>query len=469
MLVFYNTIKRKKEEFVPIEKDRISLYTCGPTVYNYAHIGNFRAYIFEDLLRRYLEFRGFKVYHIMNITDIDDKTIKKSIEEKISLIDFTNKYTQAFFEDVETLNIVKAHKYPRATNFIKQMIDMISVLEEKGYTYTTDDGSVFFRISEYNEYGRLANLNPEDLKVGERVEEDEYEKEEGRDFALWKAYKNEDGEVYWDSPWGKGRPGWHIECSAMSTDYLGPHFDIHCGGVDNIFPHHENEIAQSVCALDSKFVNYWLHNEHLLVDSDKMSKSKGNFYTLRDLVNKGYSPQAIRYSLMSTHYRQKLNFTFDKINNSQKSINKLLELKRRLRIVDKTYEDQLGFSEKTEQFVQNFKKSMDDDLNISGALGELFKWVNYIFGCLDNNKISISQSDASINVLNDIDKVLGVLSEAKKEEISEKISKMIAQRELARKEKNWELADKIRSSLDDMDIIIEDTDDGPIWKKKPKK
>ena len=291
---FYNTINRKKEDFKPIKNGEVKLYTCGPTVYNYAHIGNFRAYIFEDLLRRSLEFSGYNVYQVMNITDIDDKTIRRSIEDKVSLNDLTDKYTDAFFEDLDKLNILKAHEYPRATKFVKEIIEMIETLEKKGYAYKVDDGSVFFRVSKFSEYGRLANLNPDEMKVGGRVDNDEYEKEEIRDFALWKGYKQEDGPVSWDSPWGKGRPGWHIECSVMSTHYLGSSFDIHCGGVDNIFPHHENEIAQSRCALDDKFVNYWLHNEHLLVDSQKMSKSLGNFFTIRDILDKGYKPEALR-------------------------------------------------------------------------------------------------------------------------------------------------------------------------------
>ena len=275
---FYNTLNRKKEEFQPIEKGKVTLYTCGPTVYDFAHIGNFRAYMFEDLLRRLLEYSGLDVLHVMNITDIDDKTIKKSIEEGKSLKDFTDQYTSSFFEDVETLNILPAHHYPRATEFIAPMIKTIQKLEEKGFAYTTDDCSVFFKISQFPDYGKLAHLDPEQLKSGQRVEDDEYEKEEGRDFALWKGYKAEDGDVFWDSPWGKGRPGWHIECSVMSTYYLGNHFDIHCGGVDNIFPHHENEIAQSQCAHGKdSFANYWLHNGFLTVSGEKMSKSLNNF------------------------------------------------------------------------------------------------------------------------------------------------------------------------------------------------
>ena len=379
---FYNTLHRKKENFRPLEKGKVTLYTCGPTVYDYAHIGNFRAYIFEDLLRRYLEFSGYDVLQVMNITDIDDKTIRRSIEEKMSLEDFTDKYTSSFFEDVEALKIIPAHHYPRATEFIPQMIETIKQLEDKGFTYTTGDGSVFFKISQFSEYGKLANLNPDQLKSGDRVEDDEYGKEEGRDFALWKGLKPQDGDVNWDSPWGKGRPGWHIECSVMSTHYLSNHFDIHCGGVDNIFPHHENEIAQSCAVSGEAFVNYWLHNEHLLVDGQKMSKSMGNFYTLRDLLEKGCSPEALRYTLISTHYRSKLNFTFEKVKAAQKCINKLRELKRRLKKIDNE-EDEVLNSE-TETMLSKFSEKLGDDLNISGALGELFIWVNYLFAELDN-------------------------------------------------------------------------------------
>ena len=466
MIKFFNTINRKKEKFVPMNSKEVKLYTCGPTVYDFAHIGNFRAYIFEDLLRRFLEYSGYNVLHIMNITDIDDKTIKKSISDNVPLKEITNKYTEEFFRDVESLNILKAHKYPRATDYVKEMIDMILVLEKKGYTYTTDDNSVFFRISKFKSYGKLANLKPEDLRSGERVEDDEYAKEEGRDFALWKGYKDGDGDVCWDSPWGKGRPGWHIECSVMSTDYLGDHFDIHCGGVDNIFPHHENEIAQSVCAFDSKFVNYWLHNEHLLVDNQKMSKSLGNFYKVRELFDKGYSPETIRYVLISTHYRQKLNFTFEKLENAQKAINKLKELQRRLNNVSKKSEDNKNYFIKTDDFLDEFNSCLKDDLNISGALGGLFKWVSYIFSEIDSRSLSIKQSKDALNKLDLIDKVLGVLNTSSSKELPKEIKDMIFKREQARKDKNWELADLLRKKLSDMNILIEDTPEGTIWKKK---
>ena len=467
MIRFYNTIVRRKVDFNPINKQKISLYTCGPTVYDFAHIGNFRAYIFEDLLRRTLEFCDYEVLHIMNLTDIDDKTIRKANDESIPLKEFTDKYIKAFYEDVEKLNVIPAHHYPRATEFIDGMVLMIQDLEKKGYTYTTEDGSVFFKISKYKDYGKLANIQLEDLVLGERVENDEYEKEEMRDFALWKGHKKEEGNIFWDSPWGKGRPGWHIECSVMSTHYLGNHFDIHCGGVDNIFPHHENEIAQSCCATDEKFVNYWLHNEHLLVDNQKMSKSLGNFYTIRDLIDKGFTSESIRYTLLSTHYRQKLNFTLDKLKNSQKSINKIREVKRRVDLIKNNQVEGKDFSSSCSEMVEAFTRHLENDLNISGALGEMFIWINKIFKELDANNISIKGKEHIIKTLKLIDKVLRVIKTKNSSSKSkDEIKILIQKREDARTSKDWGLADQIRDEIDQLGYIVEDTPQGPIRKRK---
>ena len=460
---FYNTISRKKEVFIPMEERDIGLYTCGPTVYDYAHIGNFRAYIFEDLLRRFLEFSHFNVLHVMNITDIDDKTIKSSIANSMSLKDFTDKYTAAFYEDVRRLRILEAKHYPRATDFVPQMIEMILKLEDKGFTYTADDGSVFFKISNFKAYGKLANLDPDQLQRGDRVEADEYGKEEVRDFALWKGVKDEDGDVFWDSPWGKGRPGWHIECSAMSMSFLGDHFDIHCGGVDNIFPHHENEIAQSCAVSGSKFVNYWLHNEHLLVEGEKMSKSAGNFYTLRSLLDQGFSPESLRYTLLSTHYRSKLNFTFEKVKIAQKAINRLRELKRRLEKVSPDLDCKV-LDPGSEEMVEKFSQKLSDDLNISGALGELFVWVNSLFLLLDDGKVGRDVAKGSIHALAIIDKILNVL-EQDDAALDVEVAKLIEKRRLARENKDWDEADRIRLDLESKGIVLEDTSDGTIWKK----
>ncbi len=463
MITFYNTLNRKKEEFISLEKGKVGLYTCGPTVYNYAHVGNFRAYMFEDLLRRFLEFSGFDVHHVMNITDIDDKTIRRANEEKVSLNEVTDKYTAIFHDDIRTLKILPAHNYPRATDYVKKMINLIQVLEKKGVAYKTGDGSVFFKISEYPEYGKLANLDPDSQKVGKRVENDEYGKEEARDFALWKAKKKEDGNIFWNSPWGEGRPGWHLECSVMSMDLLGEHFDIHCGGVDNIFPHHENEIAQSCAATNSAFVNVWLHNKHLLVNGDKMSKSLGNFYKIPELIEKGYSAESIRYTLLSTHYRQELNFTFEKLKASQKAINRLRELRRRLLCVD--LESNGSVEEKCNKMIADFRKTLGEDLNISGALGVLFIWVNEVFLLLDNNKISRKSAECAINTLCTIDSILNVV-ECPEEILDCNIDELIQQRVDARANKDWAKADEIRVELDALGVVLEDTSNGTIWKRK---
>ena len=462
-LRLFNTLTKNLEEFKPSDSKRVTLYSCGPTVYTFAHIGNFRTFVFIDLLKRYLKFLGFEVHHIMNITDVDDKIIQKCSEESRTREDLTEEFTQAFFDDLESLKIEPASIYPKATDHIGEMQTLISKLIDQNYAYQSRDGSVFFKLSEFSDYGKLANLNPDQLKSGDRVEDDEYGKEEGRDFALWKGFKPQDGDVNWDSPWGKGRPGWHIECSVMSTHYLSNHFDIHCGGVDNIFPHHENEIAQSCAASGEAFVNYWLHNEHLLVDGQKMSKSMGNFYTLRDLLEKGCSPEALRYTLISTHYRSKLNFTFEKVKAAQKCINKLRELKRRLKKIDNE-EDEVLNSE-TETMLSKFSEKLGDDLNISGALGELFIWVNYLFAELDNDKLDCCSAKGALSALRKIDSVLGVIDCANLE-VDDNIHKLIREREKARSNKDWDKADKVRGQLDELGIILDDTPEGTVWKRK---
>ena len=400
----------------------------------------------------------------MNITDIDDKTIKKSIDENKSLEEITNYYTDSFFDDVATLNILPAHNYPRATDFIDDMIKMIESLISKGHAYTTSDGSVFFKISSFPDYGKLARLNPDEMRIGDRIDSDEYEKQEVRDFALWKSYKDDDGDVYWKSPWGMGRPGWHIECSCMSIHYLGHHFDIHCGGVDNIFPHHENEIAQSQSYSGKIFVNYWMHNEHLKVEGEKMSKSSGNFFTLRELIeDKKLSPSAVRYTLISTHYRQRLNFTFEKIDASQKAINRLRELYRRLNESNSTV-DNNTVNCNTDEMLRMFKDCLKDDLNISGALGKLFSWVNFMFNNLDKGTLSKKNSEHAIAAINSVDLIIGCI--INNDSVSDDIEKLIKKREKARLDKNWELSDKIRDELFEKGIIIEDAPTGTIWKKK---
>ena len=469
MIKFYNSLTRQKEEFKPMNDNEVGMYSCGPTVYNYAHIGNFRAYIFSDLLRRVLEDYGYNVKLVMNLTDVDDKTIINSKENHISLSEYTQKYKEAFFEDIKTLGIKPATVNPSATEHIKEMIDIIKLLEKNGHTYEAD-GSIYFKISTFPSYGELANLDKQELKEGAsgRVSSDEYDKENASDFVLWKAYTEEDGDVYWDSPFGKGRPGWHIECSAMSCKYLGKHFDIHTGGVDNKFPHHENEIAQNEAAFNEKFVNYWLHCEHLIVDGEKMSKSKGNFYTLRDLLNKGLSPEAIRYSLMNSHYRKQLNFTIEGINQSQSAIDRVNDLIFRLKDITKTDADDSAVMKELEEANKNFFESIYDDLNVSEALGVFFSFIKSINVSFES--INVSSKDAIIKFIDRVNNIINCFNMNGEKEIEsteeEKINKLIEERTLAKKEKNYKRADEIRNELNSMGIEIMDTPNGVKWKRK---
>ena len=368
----FNTLTRKKEDFVPLKPPRVGLYSCGPTVYDYPHIGNYRAYVFCDLLKRYLKYRGFQVEHVMNITDVDDKTIRDSQKQKISLKEFTQKYENAFFEDLETLNILPADVFSRATEHIKEMIALIQKLIDKGFAYKSDDG-IYYSIRKFKDYGRLARINVDELEAGAsgRVKADEYSKESANDFALWKFRTPEDGDVFWEAPFGRGRPGWHIECSAMSMKYLGEQFDIHTGGTDLIFPHHQNEIAQSEAATGKRFVKYWLHNEWLLVDGKKMSKSLGNFYTLRDVLAKGYDPISVRYHMLGTHYRQQLNFTFAGLDAAKQSLNRIQDCYDKL-LTASAPRHNPAVHKRIEQLKKEFTEAMDNDLDTPPALAALF-------------------------------------------------------------------------------------------------
>ena len=463
-LKLYNTLTRKKEEFKEINKGQVRIYSCGPTVYNFAHIGNFRANIFADLIRRYIKYKGYKLKHVMNITDVDDKTIKNSKKENLSLKQFTEKYTKYFFEDLKTLNIEMVEVYPKATEHIEEMVNLIKKLLEKGYAYKADD-AIYYDIKKFKDYGKLSHLKIDELKAGARVCQDEYDKERANDFALWKFWDKEDGDVFWETELGKGRPGWHIECSAMSMKYLGETFDIHTGGVDLIFPHHENEIAQSEAVTGKPFVNYWLHNEHLLVNNKKMSKSLGNFYTLRDLLKKAYSPRSIRYILLATHYRQKLNFTFESLEAAENSIKRLDEFMVKLKDV-KSEKNNKEIYVLIEKAKSDFEDAMDDDLNVSIALSVMFDFVKKINTFIMNENISKKDAEKAIKLMHDFDSVFGILKkEEKKEEISKEIEQLIEKRQEARKNKDYKLADKIRDELKQQGIILKDTKDGIRWEK----
>jgi cysteinyl-tRNA synthetase len=465
MIRFYNTYGRKLEEFVPIRKEEVGLYSCGPTVYDYAHIGNFRAYIFTDVLKRFLKFSDFKVRHVMNITDVEDKIIAAAHRSGVTINDYTKKYIETFFDNLNILRIQKADAYPRATEHIKEMSALIERLEQKGFTYRRD-GSVYFDISKFKDYGALAGIDTSQLKAGARVDQDEYDKENAQDFVLWKAQKTAD-EPAWDTPYGIGRPGWHLECSAMSMKYLGEHFDIHSGGIDLIFPHHQNEIAQSEGATGVRFVNYWLHCAYLQVDGQKMSKSLGNTYTINFLLEKDLNPVSIRYLLLSSHYRSPLNFTFEGLAQADSAVERLRDFKRRL----EREKPQNGDEEKTIETIgqaeMSFKSFMEDDLNISGSLGEVFTFLRNINAMLDHGALTETGRLQSLALLLKWDSILDVLSEDTGNSLdSVWIDDMILRREDARKTKDWASADRIRKELLEKGIILEDTQQGTIWKRK---
>lgn len=462
-LRFFNTMSRTKEEFQPLEQGKVRMYTCGPTIYNFAHIGNFRAYIFEDLLRRYLEFRGYGVHHVMNLTDVEDKIIRTCRETGEPLKSITSRYAQAFFDDLKTLGVRPAHAYPAATDHIEEMVQLIQALGEKGHTYEAD-GSIYFRLSSFPGYGKLSHMDLEQLQSGAsgRVDRDEYNAESARDFALWKAWDEEDGEVFWETALGKGRPGWHVECSAMAMKYLGESFDIHCGGVDNIFPHHENEIAQSECATGRQFVRYWLHCAHLVVDGKKMSKSLGNFYTLRDLLSKGINALAIRWVLAATHYRQPNNFAFDAVDAADNSLARLRDFRIRLGELRGKGEDYLAACEKCEQ---DFIAAMDDDLNISGALGVVFDFVRDTNRLADDGRLGQDGAAQALALLDRLDQVTGLFAPPLETEAPQEILDKVAERQQARRSKDFKRADALRDELAAAGWILEDTADGPRVKR----
>jgi cysteinyl-tRNA synthetase len=459
-LKLFNSLGNKLEEFKPINKNEIGLYTCGPTVYNYAHIGNFRAYVWEDLLKRYLKFKGFKIKHVMNLTDVDDKTIKGAKENNISLSEYTEKYKKAFFEDLNTLNIQSADYYPCATQTIKEMVEIIQKLLDKGFAYKSEDDSIYFSIKKFPEYGKLSGINTRKLKAGIKISTDEYDKDEVGDFVLWKAWDEDDGTVFWETKLGKGRPGWHIECSSMSSKYLGETFDIHMGGVDNKFPHHENEIAQSECATGKKFVNYWLHCEHLMVEGKKMSKSLGNFYTLRDLLEKNIKPTAIRFTLENTNYRQQLNFTITSVKDNEKTIQGIQNFIDRLKSISIEKEDD-SIKILIDKAREGFENSLDDDLNMPLAMSFIFEFQKTINKLIDEESIGKNSANEAIMFMKEINSVIGIIDFNEKFfELTKDQEKLIEKRNQARENKDWVIADKLRDELKVQGIILIDNKDG---------
>lgn len=465
MIQFHNTLSGKLEEFKPLKKGVVTFYTCGPTVYHYAHIGNFRTFVFEDLLRRFLEFKGFKVRHVMNITDVDDKTIAGANREKKSLSAYTEYYTEAFLQDLETLNILSPEIQPRATEEIPAMIGLIRKLITQGIAYEAD-GSVYYRVAAFPKYGSLSKKKLEGNITGARVDVDEYDKEEGADFVLWKKAKED--EPSWDSPWGKGRPGWHIECSAMCMRHLGETVDIHAGGEDLVFPHHENEIAQSEAATGKRFVQYWLHAKHLLVNGEKMSKSKGNFFTLRDLLEKDYDPMAIRYALLSVHYRHQLNFTFESLKEARDAIEKmdnsyfqcvslLYTRDKVIQVLKKPAElaNAINLESELKTFWDGISSALEDDLNISAALSLLLAGVSEINRALAGFQIADANLLAAKNFFEKTDQLFGFDISCIKE-LPNEIVAALGNYSEARRSKNFETSDKLRRELGEKGWLVKD-------------
>jgi len=469
---FFNTLGRRLEPFAPGAAGEARLYTCGPTVYNTAHIGNLRTFLFEDLLKRALSFLGYRVTHVMNLTDIDDKTIRGAQEKGVPLDEFTAPYIETFFADIDRLGVERADVYPRATRHVPEMIAMIEALVARGFAYVSD-GSVWFRIAADDDYGKLSGFRLDEARQGERVASDEYEKEDVRDFVLWKGAKP--GEPSWDSPWGPGRPGWHIECSAMSAKYLGETFDIHCGGVDNIFPHHENEIAQSESAHGRPFVRTWLHSEHLVVDGQKMSKSLGNFYTLPDLLAKGCSPRALRYLLISVHYRQKLNFTFAGVDAATSASKRLDEFVFRVRNARAAGDTSERLQRRVEALLDGFGESLADDLNVSSALAALFDFVRDVNVMVDRGELGAGDVERVLSALQRVDSVLGVIffedrsgaggAAAAAGPTDAEIEAAIVERREARARRDFARADAIRTELAAQGVVLEDTAQGTRFKR----
>ena len=463
MLTIYNTANHRKEEFKPIHDGEVRFYGCGPTVYNYPHIGNMRAFVFYDLFNRYLRYKGYKVTFCMNMTDVDDKTIRDSQKAGKTLREFTDFYAAEFLKDCATLHIQKPDIIPRATEEIPAMVELIQNLLDKGFAYKTEKGDIYFKISMFPDYGQMAGIDPNSLRTNAdgRLTADEYDKENAQDFALWKAWTEKDGDNYWDTPFGKGRPGWHIECSAMSKKYLGQPFDVHTGGIDLVFPHHTNEIAQSECAYGTKFVNYWMHNDHITVNGKKMSKSLGNCFTVNELLEKGYSAEAIRYEFVKAHYRQKMDFMESSLPGNQSAIDKLSNFMSRL----KNEVHGSGWNkikDAIEQVKSNFEKGMDDDLNTSVALAAIFDFMTEVNKNFD--ELSIENSKEILDIMKRFDSVLAILPTDKKQDLTPEQKDLIERRQQARSVKDWTTADALKKQLTDQGIEVKDTPNGPVWR-----
>lgn len=464
-LHLFNTLTRKLEPFQPLREGEVRMYTCGPTVYHYVHIGNFRTFIFQDILRRYLLYRGYRLLHVMNITDVEDKIIANAAKAGMSIFDYTRQYEEAFLQDMQALRIQRPEIMPRATEHIAEMLELVGQLDGRGLTYTSD-GSVYFRIDGFPGYGKLSRLDAESTEAGRsgRVDDDEYSKENPRDFVLWKAAR--EGEQAWPSPYGAGRPGWHLECSAMSMKYLGESFDIHCGGVDLVFPHHENEIAQSEGATGEPFVRYWIHGAHLIVEGQKMSKSLGNFFTLRDLLDRGCKPGALRYLLASVHYRKPLNFTFEGVEQAESAIRRVNDFLVRVREVPADSPPTPELTSRVQTALDRFQAAMDDDLNTSAALAAVFELIRDLNPLLEAQRVGADARESLIGAFRDFNRIFDVFEVDEQSLPDAAIRDLLLERERARKERDFRRADEIRDQLLERGILLEDTKEGTRWKRR---
>jgi cysteinyl-tRNA synthetase len=467
MLVFYDTARRQKVEFKSLNAGKVKVYSCGPTVYDHAHIGNFRSFMLADLLKRYLQYCGYEVFHVMNITDIEDKILRRVREERIGLYELTDRYTQVFFDDLEALNIQKADLYPRATAHVDEMIELIEQLLDNGFAYQRD-GSVYFSIEKSKDYGRFAGLDFKGMQTGTRVDLDEYDKDDARDFVLWKAWIETDGEVVWDSPFGRGRPGWHLECSCMSMKYLGETFDLHTGGIDLVFPHHQNEIAQSEGATGKPFARYWMHNAFLNINHEKMSKSAGNFYKLTDIAKGPEDYRAYRLLLIKNHYRTEMNFTFDMLDEAKSNLRRFRRLLDKLAQIKGEDSGLETWTERIDRVRADFQTHMDDDLNTPRAMAELFGLVDETEKAINQGQIGIQIAQLVMDFFAQIDQVLGVFYQLKDEtekpkELLPELAQMLAQRIQARQDKDWGRSDELRDVLAAQGVQVKDTKDGVEW------
>src|SRR3984893_5829447 len=473
----HNTLSNQTEPFVPQKSGEVTMYTCGPTVYDFAHIGNYRTFVFQDILRRFLKLRGYRLTHVMNLTDVDDRIIANAAAQHVSIRDYTEKFVQAFFDDCKTLSIESPEHWVRATDNIDSMVQLIQRLQEKTYTYPSD-GSIYYRIAKFPDYGKLSKIDLTGIQAGARVDNDRYEKESARDFALWKAPKP--GEHFWDTPIGRGRPGWHIECSAMAMKFLGETIDIHTGGIDLAFPHHENEIAQSEAATGKHFVRYWLHAEHLLVEGEKMSKSLGNFFTLRDLFAKGYKPSALRFALASVPYRRQLNFTFDGLQQATSAVERLRNFADRLAQGKFPAGQQQGMAERITKAARDFDAGLSDDLNTAMALAAIYDFVREANIAMDKGEFRQGDVAAAMELLAAFDRVFAVIADTDAAKLQAlgygdasgaladgDGGKMVRERDAARKRRDFASSDRIRQELAERGIILEDSRDGSVrWKRK---